>query len=312
MGKQSAPPPPDYTAAAEKTAAGNLEAAKYATAANRVNQVGPSGSLTYSRSTAPSTFDQSGYDAALSAYNNQPRSILGGNSLGAAPTRDAFTKAGEDTWTATQAYSPEQQALYDQQNRLSQQYGGLAEQGVNFARGIMGNPTIDESKLAQMPQNAGMSTQQAIMERLRPDIDRQRSQMDTQLANQGIMQGSEAWKNAKDQQGREFSDRENQAALQGIGVDMQARNQGIANQTAIMNQPLNMINALRTGSQMTNQSYVNPAQQATTSGADYLGAANSQYGQQMSGVNAANAANAGLWSGVMGMGSGYLAGRKNE
>jgi hypothetical protein len=47
MGKQSAPAAPDYTAAAEKTAAGNLEAAKYATKANRVNQYTPYGSLTY-------------------------------------------------------------------------------------------------------------------------------------------------------------------------------------------------------------------------------------------------------------------------
>lgn len=47
MGKASAPQAPDYTAAAEKTAAGNLEAAKYATKANRVNQYTPYGNLTY-------------------------------------------------------------------------------------------------------------------------------------------------------------------------------------------------------------------------------------------------------------------------
>ena len=47
MGKQSAPQTPDYGAAAEKTAAGNLEAAKYATKANRVNQYTPYGNLTY-------------------------------------------------------------------------------------------------------------------------------------------------------------------------------------------------------------------------------------------------------------------------
>ena len=47
MGKPSAPAAPDYTAAAEKTAAGNLEAAKYTTRANRVNQYTPYGDLTY-------------------------------------------------------------------------------------------------------------------------------------------------------------------------------------------------------------------------------------------------------------------------
>jgi len=40
---------PDYTSAAKATAAGNLEAAKYATVANRANQINPYGSLTWQR-----------------------------------------------------------------------------------------------------------------------------------------------------------------------------------------------------------------------------------------------------------------------
>ena len=48
MGKRSsAPPPPDYRAAAQETAAGNLESARLATRANRVDQFTPYGSLTY-------------------------------------------------------------------------------------------------------------------------------------------------------------------------------------------------------------------------------------------------------------------------
>jgi len=46
-GKSSAPAAPDYTAAAQATAAGNLAAAQTATAANRVNQVTPYGTLNY-------------------------------------------------------------------------------------------------------------------------------------------------------------------------------------------------------------------------------------------------------------------------
>lgn len=49
MGKSSAPAAPDYSGAAQQTAAGNLEMAKYATKANRVNQTTPYGSLTYSQ-----------------------------------------------------------------------------------------------------------------------------------------------------------------------------------------------------------------------------------------------------------------------
>ena len=47
FGKDEAPPPPDYAAAARETAQGNLDMARAATAANRVNQITPYGSLTY-------------------------------------------------------------------------------------------------------------------------------------------------------------------------------------------------------------------------------------------------------------------------
>lgn len=46
-GKGKAPPAPDYTGAANATAAGNLEAARAASAANRVNQYTPYGNLIY-------------------------------------------------------------------------------------------------------------------------------------------------------------------------------------------------------------------------------------------------------------------------
>lgn len=46
-GKSDPPPAPDYVAAANATAAGNLDAARYSTKANRINQVNPYGTLTY-------------------------------------------------------------------------------------------------------------------------------------------------------------------------------------------------------------------------------------------------------------------------
>jgi hypothetical protein len=53
MGKSaSAPPPPDYSAAARETAEGNLDAARANIAANRVNQYTPYGSLEYNISGA--------------------------------------------------------------------------------------------------------------------------------------------------------------------------------------------------------------------------------------------------------------------
>lgn len=56
-GGGGAPPAPDYTSAANATAQNNLEMARLATRANRVNQYTPYGSLTY-RETAPDTWEQ--------------------------------------------------------------------------------------------------------------------------------------------------------------------------------------------------------------------------------------------------------------
>ena len=250
MGKSSSPPAPDYTAAANATAAGNLQQAQYQTAANRVNQYGPNGSLVYSQ---------------------------------------ADPKDPNSQWSATQSLSPEQQKLQDAQNSMSLQYAGLGQQGLDYAKGALSNPQIDQSQLASMPQNAGMNTQQAMMARLAPQIQRENQQQDAKLANQGIMPGSEAYNTAQTQLAQQHNDQENQAALAGIQTDMQARNQGIANQSSIMNQPLNMINALRTGSQVAGQNYVNPPQQGAVAGADLNGATQGMYNAALGQTNANNA-----------------------
>jgi hypothetical protein len=53
--------------------------------------------------------------------------------------------------------------------------------------------------------------------------------------------------------------------------------------------PLNELNALRTGSQVTNPTFNTPGQQGQTSGPDLLGATSQQYQAQVGQVNADNA-----------------------
>src|SRR5690554_6704145 len=76
MGKGSAPKAPNYERIAELEAQGNLELARYATQANRVNQYTPWGNLTWSNDRM---FDQAGYDSAMDAYQ---RSLQGVGSSG--------------------------------------------------------------------------------------------------------------------------------------------------------------------------------------------------------------------------------------
>jgi hypothetical protein len=72
-----------------------------------------------------------------------------------------------------------------------------------------------------------MTAQQAIMSRLDPQLQRQRLQLETQLANQGLARGGEAYNAAIQEQQQQENDLRTQAALQGINLDMAARQQGL-------------------------------------------------------------------------------------
>jgi hypothetical protein len=246
MGKSSAPPTPDYKGAAEQTAAGN-----------RVNQVTPYGSLTYS---APSS----------------------GNSA--------------DPWTQTINLSPTGQQLLDMQNQTSLGLGALQNKGLMGVQGSMDNmPNINGLPARQV--NPGQTAQDAILARMMPILDKQHDRLDNQLANQGITLGSDAYKTSQDQFGRQANDAISQAALQGIDVGQQARQQGMQEQNFYATEPLNILNALRTGSQVQN-----PTFGSTPAGANYMQAAQNTYGANLNGVNVNNANNAAFMNGLMQIG----------
>jgi hypothetical protein len=86
---------PDYAGAARETAAGNLNAARTATAANRVNQVTPYGSLKY--------------------------------------TQEGTDPYGNPMWTATQTMTPELENLTNASiGQLTSQYGNTPFTGGNL------------------------------------------------------------------------------------------------------------------------------------------------------------------------------------
>jgi hypothetical protein len=68
------------------------------------------------------------------------------------------------------------------------------------------------------------------------------------------------------------------------------------------NMPLNTLSALRTGAQVQNPTFQNVPQQATTAGADLLGATTATGNYNLAGYNAQNASQAGFNSGLMGLG----------
>ena len=112
------------------------------------------------------------------------------------------------------------------------QAGGINAGAYGQAQGVnadqYGNlkTGADMSGVARMPVNAGMTGQQAIMNRLQPQLAQQSAATAQQLANQGITPGSEAYNNAMREQQQGQNDLLSQAALQGIGLDMSANQQG--------------------------------------------------------------------------------------
>ena len=268
MGKGggSAPPPPDYRGAAIETAKGDIEAARLATAANRVNQITPYGELRYS--TNPADVDQ---------WGNQ-------------------------MWTVTQTLSPAQQRLLDYQNATSEGLGELTGTGLNYVKGMMANP-FTTANLPSLGINAGETYQDAYMRRLQPQIQQSREQLQQRLANQGIDIGSEAYQRAMFQQAQRENDLLLGATTQGFGTGLSARQQGFTEAAYQRNEPLNTLNAVRTGAQVTNPTFVSVPQQATTKGADLLGAATAEGNYNTASANANAAQNAGMTQGLVSLGS---------
>lgn len=306
-GKGDAPAAPDYTAAAQATAAGNLESAKVAAAANRVNQVTPYGNLTYTKnSDTADTFDQSGYDAAMARYNQQLANYGRGGSTVAggkltAPDRNSFyTKGGGyDTYTATQTLSPAEQSKLDKNNQLSSGLLDTANLGLTGVQDYL-KKGFDFDALPKASVNAGQTYQDAVMSRLDPKFAQSEDALRTRLTNQGVRPGSAAWDAEFNNFNQGKNDAYNSAAVSGIQYGDQSRQAALQEQEFGRTEGLNMINALRTGNQVQQPNFLNNIpQQATTAGPDLLGAANAQYQGQVGAANAQNASSGNMIGGLL-------------
>jgi hypothetical protein len=260
-----------------------LDAARQATAANRVNQITPYGSLKYA---------ETGTD-----------------------------KYGNPTWTATTSLSPDQQALYDYDIASSKGLGQLQSKGLNYVGKMIDQPfstsglpqlssqlnapnlkqvgqgpqfnqlgqaeamrRVGESQQAQgvSPAEAMLragSTEQLqrnlenqgmagwdkatglVMQRLQPQLERQQRSLDAQLANQGISRGSKAYSQAQQDLGQRQNDLLNQAALSGQQVQQnlfgQALQAGQFGNQAATQQQQNQLANLGFSNTAAQQDYAN-------------------------------------------------------
>lgn len=264
MCSSSPPPPPNYAAAAGAQGAANVQTAIAQSVLNRPNETTPYGSRTW---------NQSGTYTIPSAGANNPAIDM-------------------PTYSSSVNLTPLGQQRFDQEQRIMGSLGNTAEAGLNRVGDAMATPFSMQS--ANDVQDRAES---AYMARLEPMLERQRAQTETRLVNQGLRAGGEAYNADMENMNRG----QNDARMQAIIAGLQTRPQTIQEESAIRQMPLNELNALRTGSQVTVPQF---AQTAPTSIAPppIFGAAQAQGQYDMNSYNQEMASNNAFMSGLANIG----------
>ena len=303
-GKGSPPPAPDYTAAAQQTAAGNLATARIGQYGNMVNQYTPQGSVTYTPRTTGyiSTSGQSLTPEEYAARKTAGEDVTGWNPL--------------EQWSQTVTLSPEQQRAYEQDAAMNERLRGVAGQGIDYVQQALNRPLQDPGKavrnveLSDFTQDIGTQKykneiadagqlqrtvndpellQQQVTDALYnqqtqyldPQFTQSQAKLENQLANQGITRGSEAWNNAIQEQARQKQQAYESARQSAIGQGVGAASTLFGNQLA-GGQFVNQAQGQQFGQNQAQLQAYNQAQQA-------------MYDQLMGNANLRNAAQAQLF-----------------
>lgn len=259
----SPPPAPDYVGAAEEQGRSNIEATRTGARLNNPNVVSPYGTQTV---TYGGGFDQAGYDTAMQQYQRRLDDAENVPWFGSlfqpeAPDRMSFYRGDPDIPTVRQTFSPEQQAIFDQSNRIKLMLGGLGEQGAEAMHGLIGTP-VDFSGAPAMPGNATDTRNKvidAMMSRVNYDTNIARENKNSELIAAGIRPGNQAYDDQMHLIDRAYNDARNQAFLSSgqeaqrdFGMDAERRRQAITEMLSQRQIPLNEITALLSGSQVSN------------------------------------------------------------
>ena len=270
MGKSSprAPTPPDPAATAQAQAQANAEAVREAARVNQINQVTPFGSIQFT----------------------------GG--------------IGTPQRTQTLELPPDLAAQVAGQQQIGRGLTEFAQGFVPRTAEALSDPfSLEGLGPAPIPDDASRQrVEQALFERLNPQLDRQREQLLTRLANQGIAPGSEAFQNAIGDFNRGVNDLRLATVAQG-GAEQQrlfqlgqaGRQQAISEQLLQRTQPINEIAALLRGAPAIQTPQVQQPAAFGVQPADVLGATALQQQGQLAQFNADLQRQQGFFGGVGGL-----------
>ena len=183
--------------------------------------------------------------------------------------------------TSTITLAPQAQHALDTQMALSSGMGDLGNSYLGNVQDAFSKP-MDLSSIPQIADKAYGS----MTARLDPQWQHAEEMQKTALANQGLAPGGEAYDNAM----RVFNQGKNDAYQQAQLGAIQTMPQTYQLASSAYNQPLNTLNAIRSGAQVQNPQF-NPA----GGGTNFLGAAQAQgnyaqglYGADVADTNAQN------------------------
>ena len=190
---------------------------------------------------------------------------------------DRVDDRGDLRWSTNISLDPRAQKTLDTQMNLSNQLGDLTQGQIPGVEKQYSQP-MDLSSVPQIADQA-YST---MTSRLDPRFAREEDQLRTRLHNQGLVAGGEAFNNEM----QNFSQGKNDAYQQANLGAIQTMPQTYQLASSAYNQPLNTLNALRTGAQVQNPQFQSAGSMPQ---ANYLGAAQGQgqFGQQQYGSDVA-------------------------
>jgi len=202
---------PDYTALAKQQGQINQDTAQQLTQANRPNQYDAFGnSITWSQGNG------SGYDAANQALNDYWNQLEakypGGAGEGGDREKDpqmiALRKAlSEQTgtqWNQNQNLNPETKAAWDKYNSdtnaATSKYGDILNNYLKNYNSTPFSSSAQNVKAYNDPEFNGKdvadATYNSVMDRALPQQQRDSAALDTQLRQQGLTPGTEAYNNS--------------------------------------------------------------------------------------------------------------------
>lgn len=258
MGK-SAPKQPDPAVTASVQGQWNSFTAQQQQLMNMTDQSSPWGSLTHTQIGEMTIKDPNGKDVIVPRYR------------------------------ADTTLTPEQQAIFDQTQGAELNLATIANTQTNKLGELLNNPfeyTFSDSEARAYD---------LASQRILPQQEQNRKQLETQLINSGVRKGTDVWNSEMARLTNANTDQLNQLALQG---NQQFFNQALQARNQQFNEPL----ALASGTQIQspNATFAQTPQ-SQVAGVDYAGLVNQKYQNELQSYNARMGALGGLFGGITSM-----------